>query len=415
MSETINAEIVAIGTEILLGEITDTNSVYIAKLLRDIGMNLFYMTSVGDNEGRIADVLRTALSRANVVITCGGLGPTVDDMTRQAVASATNRGLTFHQNLLDSIAERFASFRAQMTDNNRRQAYLPDEAILIENPVGTAPAFMVEHEGRVIISLPGVPREMKFLMVESVIPYLRERFNLGSGIIKARVLRTAGIGESLLDSIIGTELLEQHNPTVGLAAHTGQVDVRITAKASDESEADRMIEVVEAQLRERIGKYIFGTDEQRIESVLIGLMLEAGEKAAIVEAGIGEPVSRGLRAVEQGDKVVSASFQYESPDALRTALSLPADMLIRQVSEQAAEHFARMSNAGIGISVVSHPDMGDDHADSEGSTAISVFVDGQMRSRVYGFGAMAEVAPVWAASWTMAMAWQMLREKVDAQ
>ena len=239
MPENINAEIIAIGTEILLGEITDTNSVYIARLLRDIGLNLYYMTSVGDNEQRISDTIRIALSRAQVVITCGGLGPTIDDMTRQGVATATNRDLVFHQNLLDKIAERFTTFRAQMTDNNRRQAFLPAGAIVIDNPVGTAPSYIVEHEGKIIISLPGVPREMKFLMTESVTPYLREHFNLGNGTIKARVLRTAGIGESLLDSQIGNELLQANNPTVGLAAHTGQVDIRITAKADSETQADR--------------------------------------------------------------------------------------------------------------------------------------------------------------------------------
>src|SRR5690349_7594823 len=195
MTNSINAEIIAIGTEILLGEITDTNPVYIARLLRDIGVNLYYMTSVGDNEGRIANAIKIACSRAQIVITCGGLGPTIDDMTRQGVAIATDRGLTFHQDLLDKIAERFANFRAKMTENNQRQAFLPDNAILIENPVGTAPSFIVEHAGSVVISVPGVPREMKFLMTESVVPYLQEHFNLGKGIIKARVLRTAGIGE----------------------------------------------------------------------------------------------------------------------------------------------------------------------------------------------------------------------------
>src|SRR5215475_450162 len=162
MAQNVNAEIIAIGTEILLGEITDTNSVHIARVLRDLGINLYFMTSVGDNEQRIADSIRIALSRADVVITCGGLGPTIDDMTRQGVAIATERDLVFHQDLLDKIAERFASFRAKMTENNQRQAYLPANATVIENPVGTAPSFIVEHHESVVISVPGVPREMKY-------------------------------------------------------------------------------------------------------------------------------------------------------------------------------------------------------------------------------------------------------------
>lgn len=154
MVDNINAEIIAIGTEILLGEITDTNSVYMARELRAIGVNLYYMTSVGDNLQRIADAIRLAMSRADVVITCGGLGPTVDDMTRQAVADATDRELEYQEWLYDQIAARFAGFKVKMTENNRQQAYLPAAAIAIENPVGTAPCFIVEHEGKAVISLP---------------------------------------------------------------------------------------------------------------------------------------------------------------------------------------------------------------------------------------------------------------------
>ncbi len=232
-TQELNAEVIAIGTEILLGDLTDTNSVFIARTLRDLGIDLFFMTSVGDNEKRIGDAIGIALSRAQIVITCGGLGPTIDDMTRQAVAAATGRGLTFHQELLDQIAERFKGFRSPMTENNRRQAYVPDNAVVIENPVGTAPCFAVEYGDQVVISLPGVPREMKYLLIEKVVPYLREHYGITGKIIKAKILKVAGIGESALDELIGKELLEAANPTVGLAAHSGQIDVRITAKAEN--------------------------------------------------------------------------------------------------------------------------------------------------------------------------------------
>ena len=220
----MNAEIVSIGTELLLGEIIDTNSTHIARTLRDIGVNIFYMTSVGDNEQRITDTLKRGLSRSDLIITTGGLGPTVDDVTRQAVAAATNRGLEFHQSLLDQIAERFARFGSRMSENNRQQAYLPENAILIENPVGTAPCYIVESDKGIIISLPGVPREMKFLLSETVIPYLQNKMG-DAKIIKALVLKTAGIGESHLDEKIA-DLMTSANPTVGLAAHIGQTDIR---------------------------------------------------------------------------------------------------------------------------------------------------------------------------------------------
>jgi nicotinamide-nucleotide amidase len=411
MTQNLTAEIVAIGTEILLGEITDTNSVHIARVLRDIGLNLYYMTSVGDNEKRIADVIRLALSRADVVITCGGLGPTIDDMTRQAVAAATGRGLTFHQNLLDQIAQRFAGFRAQMTENNRRQAYLPDNAIVIENPVGTAPSFIVEHEGRAVISLPGVPREMKYLLAESVVPYLRQRYNLRTDIIKALVLRTAGIGESMLDAQIGNALLEQSNPTVGLAAHSGQVDVRITAKADSESEADAMIGQVETQLRERIGDFIYGINEDEIEQILIVQLEERRMKLAISETGIGTPVSDAIRKVDGSNEVLAAAQVYTDPETLRASLGLPDDVPIRELAERAAEAVCKQGNAAAGIVVVSDPNMDEQHADSDAGTAIAVYTPQQTRSRVYGFGGQSETAAEWATTWSLSTLWRMMKEQ----
>ena len=412
MPENINAEIVAIGTEILLGEITDTNSVFIAKALRDIGINLFFMTSVGDNEKRIADAIRIAMGRSDVVITCGGLGPTIDDMTRQAVAAATDRGLTFHQPLLDAIAERFSGFRAQMTENNRRQAYLPDDAILIENPVGTAPSFVVDYQGHVVISLPGVPREMKFLMNEKVIPFLKERYKLGTGIIKAKVLKTAGIGESLLDHEIGTALLEMSNPTVGLAAHAGQVDVRITAKADTVAIADEMIASVEVQIRQRVGKFIFGVDDDEIETVLVKLLLENGLTLAVSETGVGDPIGQHLKRVTGNEKAFIKDEIYDSPSSVQQALHLDT-LPIREMAEKVAEAICKSNHANAGIAVVSHPDMDDQHADSENGTAIAVYTPERSRSRVYGFGGQGETAPTWVSTWAMSMLWQMLQEKTS--
>ncbi|MCB9451832.1 MAG: CinA family nicotinamide mononucleotide deamidase-related protein [Anaerolineaceae bacterium] len=410
--EHINAEIISIGTEILLGEITDTNSVFIARTLRDVGVNVYYMSSVGDNEQRISDVIRAALARVDVVITCGGLGPTVDDMTRQGVAAATGRGLTFHQNLFDAISERFANFKVRMTPNNARQAYLPDDALLIENPVGTAPCFIVEYqENKAVISLPGVPREMKYLMIEAVIPYLKRHYNLQETIIKARVLRTAGIGESTLDSRIGDDLLQQSNPTVGLAAHAGQVDVRITAKATSVEIANRMIDEVEAILRERIGTYVFGIDNERIEGVLVQLLTDNQVKVGLLQAGVGDVIGTRIREVDSSGQVIASSEVYTSPGELQAKLGIGEGVSLRDLAEKAAEGAAQQSPEALGMAVVSHPEMGEDHDDSESGTAIAVYFAGQKQSRVYGFGGQSEVAPEWTSTWAMSMAWRMLKEK----
>lgn len=402
MSSQINSEIISIGTEILLGEITDTNSVYLAKALRDVGINVFYMTSVGDNRQRIADVIHQAMRRSNLVITCGGLGPTVDDMTRQAVADATERGLEFHQALYDQIAERFRGFRATMTDNNRQQAYLPAGAIAIENPVGTAPSFGVEHNGSLVISLPGVPREMKFLMNNKVIPLLKDKYDLG--IIKARVLHTAGIGESMLDDLIGRSLLEASNPTVGLAAHNGQVDVRITAKADREVDADLLINGFEDELRKRIGKYVFGADSDTLDEVLQSVLSKLGATVSIVDAGLNGVLSTTL------GPTVAHSTSYESPDALRAALKLP-DATLRQLTEAAAENQIQQTGSAVSIAVASLPDVEESEDAAEG-TAVTVRMGDTVRTRVYGFGARSELVRSWIKTWSLAQAWWLLRDSV---
>lgn len=401
MAQNVNAEIISIGTEILLGEITDTNSVHIARALRDIGINIFFMTSVGDNEARITSAIQVALSRADVVITTGGLGPTVDDMTRQGVATATERKLVFHQSLLDSIAERFAGFRSRMTENNRRQAYLPEDSILVENPVGTAPCFIVEFRGKVVISLPGVPREMKFLLAENILPFLRQRYQLG--VIKAHILRAAGIGESALDDMIGHELLEGSNPTVGLAAHSGVIDIRITAKAENEAEADEMIAVVAGHLRERVGPYVFGTDDDTIEKALVERLAERGATMAISEAGIGQAVSDRVRSVAAWETVLRNAEVYESPAALAVN-----NGDLQALANSVAENISREAGSTIGIAVVSNPERARDQADSDAGTAVAVYVDGKTSSRVYGFGANAAESRVWTVTWALSRAWRML-------
>jgi len=337
------------------------------------------------------------------VITTGGLGPTVDDMTRQAVADATGRQLVFHQHLLDKIAERFAGFRSAMTENNRRQAFLPENAILIENPVGTAPSFIVEHEGHVVISVPGVPREMKFLLAERIVPFLKERYPLG--IIKALNLRAAGIGESALDDMMGADLLENSNPTVGLAAHSGVIDMRITAKADSESAADEMIARVAAILNERVGTYIFGQDHDTIEVALVQRLQAAGGTLAISEIGITEAVIKRIKAVPGGNETLRFTEQLANADDTVTDLREQALLRSQQICES--------SGATVGIAVISNPDYERDHADSEVGTAVAVYTDGRSSSRVYGFGSRAEESRLWTSTWTLARAWRMFDEHAD--
>lgn len=315
----MHAEIVMTGSELLLGEIVDTNSTMMAKMLRNIGLNLYYKTTVGDNEERITQVLNLALDRSPVVITSGGLGPTVDDVTRQAVANATGRKLVYSLELEAQIAARFRGFGREMADNNKRQAYIPEGALPLPNPVGTAPCFLSEDTaGRgFIISLPGVPRELEYMMTHTVIPLLVERMG-GAKIIKARILRTCAVGESNIDRGIG-DLMIERNPTVGLSAHAGQTDVRITAKAETEAEADALIAVMEARVRERLGVAVYGVEKETVAEVVGRLLVEKEIKLGVVDTLTGGQLTREL--IESGFRPVLAAdlFPATPTEAASTA------------------------------------------------------------------------------------------------
>lgn len=312
------AEIITIGTEILLGEIVDTNSAWLARKLRDLNLNIFRTATVGDNSQRIAEVLREALARADIILTTGGLGPTVDDPTREAVALAFGRPTEYHPELWQQIIERMARFGRSPGENQKRQAYIPQGSLALSNPVGTAPAFIVEENGKCLISLPGVPREMEYLAENEVFPYLRRAYNL-RGLIKARVLHSAGMGESIIDEKIG-DLESLANPTVGLAAHAGAVDIRITAKAADEAQADQLIASLEADLRQRLGSAIYGADEEKLETVTLRLLAAQNARLSAVEAhSEGELTRRlsaaGLPQIFAGGKILTG--QISAAELLR--------------------------------------------------------------------------------------------------
>lgn len=311
------AEIITIGTELLLGEIVDTNTRFIARTLRGLGVDLFRTSSIGDNAERIAQAIRESMKRAEIVITTGGLGPTVDDPTREAIARAAGVELEFRPELWEQVAARVARFGRTAGENQRRQAYVPKGAIAIENPVGTAPAFIVERGRKSTICLPGVPREMETILTQTVIPYLQKRYDLDE-VIKIRTLHTAGVGESAVDDKIG-DLESNANPTVGLTAHSGIVDIRIAAKARSVSEAERMISGVETEIRQRLGQVIFGVDEDTLEGVTLQAVAKRGWSLACLEAGLGGALIERLAQV-QNPAFFGGSRLEVPPEALAEAL-----------------------------------------------------------------------------------------------
>jgi competence/damage-inducible protein CinA-like protein len=265
-----SAEIIAIGTELLLGMTQDTNTCYLANQLRSIGVDLYRTTVIGDNEERITQLVKEALARADIVITTGGLGPTIDDPTRSAIANVYGVPLDFQPELWELILERFKNYGRVATENNKRQAYLPRNAKVILNPVGTAPAFSILENHHLLVSLPGVPREMEYLFQNNVSQLILDTFPEHAFIV-TKIVHLIGIGESHVDQLIGDlELL--HNPTVGLSAKSGQIDIRITAKAFSKVDAEELIDPILRTLHEKLDPYIFSEDNIPLIQVIENLL-----------------------------------------------------------------------------------------------------------------------------------------------
>lgn len=384
----MNAEIVTTGTELLLGVISDTNSTYIARCLRGIGLNLYFITSAGDNQERVAHVIDAALNRSDVVITTGGLGPTVDDITREAVAQATGRELVLDEGLVASIEAFFARRGYHMSGNNRRQACIPAGAIPLENPVGTAPCFIVEDPRGVVISLPGVPHEMEYMMENVVLPYLRAKFELHE-IIKTRTLHTCGIGESMLDARIA-DLETSSNPTIGLAAHAGQSDIRITAKADSEAQADVMLDEMEVRVRERVDEVIYGVDGDNLESVVVDLLRARGWTLALAEVQTGGLLSGGLGDADPHGEVFKGGWVLPGDHAWARADGPSA------ADPTAARHLAQrvrtVTGARSGLGVVN---VGPE------STYLALLCEGQTYERDLRFRGHGVYAHTWIASFAL--------------
>jgi nicotinamide-nucleotide amidase len=328
----IKAETIAIGSELLLGQIVDTNSSYIGRRLADIGIELVRISAIGDDRDQIKEALREALLRSQVIITTGGIGPTEDDLTREAVAEVFERPLVFQPKLMDQIEALFKKRGFRMTENNRRQAFIPEGALPIENPKGTAPGFIMEHSNGSVITLPGVPSEMEYLVENVVLPYLRSRFQLNQEVIQYKVLRACGLGESAIGLQIRDLMKESKNPTVGTLASLGDIKIRITAKAESSEKATALIEQMEREIRSRLGILIYGVGDETLAQVVAKNLERLGLTLSVVETLTGGNISQkmaitGTHAFLHGLILPSLASQKQflnlSGDELNVALNEP--------------------------------------------------------------------------------------------
>ena len=318
----MRCEVVAIGTELLLGQIVDTNSSWLGEQLALAGIDSHFQTKVGDNHERIVASLRLALSRSDAVIVCGGLGPTQDDITREAIAEVMGVALERHPEIGDRIRARFAARGRRMPENNLRQAEVPAGASIIGQMPGTAPGLICPVGDQVIYAVPGVPYELREMFEGTIRADLRRRAGLRS-VIKSRVLRTWGESESGLAETLGGRIAELDrlgNPTLAfLASGVEGIKVRITAKAEDAGAAEALLAQEEERLRERLGRLVFAVDDDNMEATIVAMLAARGQRMALAEAATGGLMSARLCAVPAAEEVLAGVLVIPNDEAARGA------------------------------------------------------------------------------------------------
>ncbi|CEP80164.1 competence/damage-inducible protein A [Paraclostridium sordellii] len=287
----MKAEIITVGTEILLGDIVNTNSQFLAKELASLGLDVYYQSTVGDNESRLMDTLNESLDRSDIIITTGGLGPTNDDITKEVAAKCFNQDLVFYDYIWKDIKQYFEKIGVEPTENNKKQAYFPRDCIILNNSNGTAPGAILKKENKMIIVLPGPPKEMIPMFNNELKKHLE---NLTDYKLISKTLRFFGIGESELEDKLIDIINNQTNPTIAPYAKEGEVTLRITAKSYTKDEADNLIDEVENKIKTVVGKYLYGYGETTLEETVAKLLVEKNLTIAVSESCTGGMVSSML-------------------------------------------------------------------------------------------------------------------------
>jgi nicotinamide-nucleotide amidase len=350
----MRAEIVSVGTELLLGQITDTNATFLAQSLADLGIDLFFVSQVGDNRVRLVDTLRRGWERSDLVITTGGVGPTEDDLTREAIADLVGETPQVDEATVAMIRAFFRNRNTEMPERNRKQAWLIPSAQALPNPVGTAPGWFVQREGKILVAMPGVPREMKRMWEQEAIPKLAAY--LPETVLLSRNIRTIGIGESSVEEVLG-DLVHGTNPTVATYAKDDGVHVRITAKARTAEEAAALLKPVVAAAESILGDFIYGYDNDGLPEAVLSLATQRGETVAVCEQGTGGVVTAALGAFLSADSPFRGGITLDDG----RALLLDANQIVDAARASATSENARAlastarrlfgASYGLGISV----------------------------------------------------------------
>jgi len=355
----MKAEVISVGTELLLGEITDTNTPFIASQLAMLGIDLYYSSTVGDNSERLLDALRQAWQRSDLIITTGGLGPTQDDITREVIAESLGETIDIDPGLKQYITDFFARRGLEMPENNIKQAAIIPSATAIMNPLGTAPGWWVEKDGRIIAALPGPPGEIRPMWEKEVFPRLEKR---SGSIILSRTLKIWDLSEAKVDEL-AVPFLSVTNPTVATYAKVDGIHLRITAKASDKGTAGKMLSERESDLRAVMGDYIWGVDEETLEGVVGQSLANRGLTLAVAESFTGCFLAYTLVRVPESARFFKGGI-IATADDIKTAWGLKPELSSEEAGAETAAKMASLVRArlgadiGIGIELYTKPDGG---------------------------------------------------------
>ena len=381
------AEILSVGTELLMGQIANTDAQYLSRRLSELGVGLYRHATVGDNPARVKQALNEALERADIVITTGGLGPTEDDLTKEMVAEYFGLEMRLHAPSLEAIEAFVRRTGHPMTDNNRKQAYFPAGATIMENRVGTAPGCIVESGGRAVAVLPGPPHEMQDMFENALAPWLARR---SGAHIESRFLRVFGIGESRVETML-IDLFHSDNPTLALYCGPGEVQARISALAADADAARAMIAPVEAEIRRRLGDAVYGEGaSDSIERAAYRLLKARGETVSFAESCTGGRVASRLVGVPGASDVLHEAHVTYSDDVKRRVLGVRAETLAAhtavsaECAKEMAEGVRRISGADWGVSTTGYAGPGD-APDGTPAGTVYIAVAGAAGTRVESF------------------------------
>ena len=385
----MKAEIITVGTEILLGDILNTNCRYLSRELAAMGIEMYYQITVGDNEERLLKTLDESLNRSDIVICTGGLGPTEDDITKEVCAKYFGYELELHKPSLDAMIERFKHMNRVPTKNNEKQAYFPKEAYILKNDNGTAPGCIMEKEGKMIVVLPGPPREMESMFENYVKPYLSK---LTDDVIESEVLRIIGVGESKVENDILDIIDSQTNPTIATYAKGYECTLRITAKAKSVEEAKELIKPMSDEMKRRFGQSLYATGETSIEEVVSKMLVENNLKIAVAESCTGGMVSASLINYPGIYSVFMEGCVTYSNEAKMKSLGVKKETLdvYGAVSDKCAKEMASgvaaiyNTNIGIATTGIAGPDGGTDEK-PVGLVYFGIYINGKVISKKYVF------------------------------